>query len=95
MKRCHHCKNELVLDFQPGRRDECPSCGNDLHVCLNCMFYDTGAHHECREPIAEYVADKDRTNFCDMFQFRDSPEGEKGIETQEKALDALENLFGK
>jgi hypothetical protein len=95
MKKCFYCKNELVLDFPPGRRDGCPFCGNDLHVCLNCMFYDTGAHHECREPIAEYVADKDRTNFCDMFQFRDSSEGKKVIETKEKALGALEGLFKK
>ncbi|MFH1672422.1 MAG: hypothetical protein ABIF87_03205 [Pseudomonadota bacterium] len=59
------------------------------------MFYDTGAHHECREPIAEYVTDKDRTNFCDMFQFRETSEGEKGIEEKDRALGALEGLFKK
>lgn len=95
MKQCHHCKNELTLDSRPGRRDECQFCGSDLHVCLNCAFYDPGAHNECREPMAEYVADKDRANFCDMFQFKDSSENKKGRGAEKKALDALQNLFKK
>lgn len=26
------------------------------------------AHHECREPTAEWVADKERGNFCGYFE---------------------------
>ena len=33
-----------------------------------CTFYDVTAHHECREPTAEWVADKERGNFCGMFR---------------------------
>ena len=50
-----------------GRNDECPHCAADMHACKNCEFYDTSSHNDCREPVAEYVADKERGNFCDMF----------------------------
>jgi len=55
---------------RPGRGDVCVFCGADLKVCLNCAFHDTAANNECREPMAEPVKDKDRSNFCDYFQFR-------------------------
>ncbi len=33
-----------------------------------CQYYDVTAHHECGEPTAEWVADKERGNFCGMFR---------------------------
>ena len=95
MKLCYYCKNELLLDSPPGRRNECPTCGSDLHVCLNCTFYEPGAHNECREPMAEYVGVKDRANFCDMFRFRDTSENRGGAGAKKKALEGLEKLFKK
>lgn len=53
------------------RTTTCPRCGKDAHVCLNCRFYDTSAHMECREPIAEPVGQKDRANFCEYFKVRE------------------------
>lgn len=53
------------------RATTCPRCGKDAHVCLNCRFYDTSAHMECREPIAEPVSQKDRANFCEYFKLRE------------------------
>ncbi len=50
-----------------GRREECPSCGSDVHVCKNCQHYDPKIYNECREPQAEVVREKDRSNFCDFF----------------------------
>lgn len=47
-------------------RDEC-ECGADLHVCRNCQHWDPGAHHECREVMAEWVRSKDQANHCDYF----------------------------
>lgn len=40
----------------------------DAKVCLNCTFFDRGAHHECRESSAEWVRDKELGNFCGYFQ---------------------------
>ena len=54
------------------RTTTCPSCGKDAHVCLNCRFYDKSAHMECRESIAEPVAQKDRSNFCEYFKVREA-----------------------
>lgn len=64
---CFSCSTEIVMAFAPGRRDECPKCGADVHVCRNCTHYDRNAYNECREPSAEVVREKDRANFCDFF----------------------------
>ena len=73
------------------RKDSC-SCGADLHVCKNCEFYDAGAHHECRESQAEYVKDKERSNFCDYFKF--SKRG-KATDNKAAAMAKLDDLFKK
>ena len=39
MKKCHKCGTAIVEE-SVSRRDECPGCGADLRVCLNCTFYD-------------------------------------------------------
>ncbi len=95
MRICHNCKKELDVGRKVGRREECPFCGSDLHVCLNCRFYAPGSYNDCKEPQAERVVDKARSNFCDYFEFRDaaSAGGEKG---EEKSLQSkLEDLFKK
>lgn len=69
MPLCVFCHKEIVLTGKPGRTEECPHCRRDLHCCLQCQFYDPKSHHECRESQAEFVADKDRANFCDYFVF--------------------------
>jgi hypothetical protein len=43
--------------------------------------------------MAEYVGEKDRANFCDMFRFRDSSEDSGGEGAKKKALEGLERLF--
>jgi hypothetical protein len=64
---CHACGHQQSLPSPPGRRDECPKCRADLHVCKNCQHYESTAYNECREPVAERVQEKDRSNFCDHF----------------------------
>ena len=54
----HKCKNELVFEVKMQRRDACPHCGADLHVCKNCEYWDIGAHNQCREKITEYTNPK-------------------------------------
>lgn len=65
--KCFQCGTELAFPYTPGRRDECPNCRADVHVCRNCRNYDPNAYNECREPQAEVVKEKDRSNFCDYF----------------------------
>ena len=61
-------------------RDECLQCRTDLHVCLNCIFYDEGKANRCREPQADYVKERDRANYCEYFRFRDKGEKKSGKE---------------
>jgi hypothetical protein len=69
-RTCYRCRKPLVLSDHVGRREMCPACGADLHVCLNCRFYDPGVYNACGEPQAERVLEKERANFCDYFDFR-------------------------
>ncbi len=90
MKLCFHCKKEIDLSNRPGRGDGCPHCGSDLKACLNCRFYDAASYNECWEPSAERVVEKDRSNFCEFFDFGDS--GGKGAK-EEDPLQKLKDLF--
>lgn len=71
MRLCFHCKQGIEATGKVGRREVCPGCGKDLHVCWNCRFYDPRTYNECHEPQAERVIDKDRSNFCEYFSFRE------------------------
>ncbi|MBN2355651.1 hypothetical protein JXO59_06030 [candidate division KSB1 bacterium] len=66
--QCYQCGKEISLDHKVGRQDTCPFCSSYLHCCRNCQFYDVNAHHQCREPQAEWVQDKEKSNFCDYFE---------------------------
>ncbi len=94
MNICHSCNKELAIGRSIGRRDVCPSCGADLHCCLNCVFYDRSVSKQCREPAAELVKEKAGANFCDFFSFRErTPSG--GTKEADKARKALDDLFKK
>lgn len=97
---CHNCNNPLSLLVSSGkvfvgRKDECPQCKEDLHICLNCQFYDTGAYNSCRESSAEVVLDKDRANFCDYFVFLQGDRRDSSTGGKEELLAAAEELFNK
>ena len=67
--KCWRCGGALTDVLQPfARAAECPACNADLHVCKMCEFFDTGARRGCREPVADEVGDKERSNFCGYFQ---------------------------
>jgi hypothetical protein len=65
---CWKCGSPLRIPLPIGRRDDCPSCHADLHVCRQCAFYDAHAAKSCREPMADETSDKERGNFCDYFR---------------------------
>ncbi len=91
--KCYHCGLEIQIEGKVGRQDTCEKCGSYLHCCLNCRFYDPVAYHECREPQAEWVKDKESGNFCDYFQ--PVLDGEAKSSSSEQARKKLEQLFGK
>ena len=64
---CHFCQTSWDGILPLGRRDNCPKCGRDAKICLNCKFYNANVYHECEENNADFEADKDRGNFCDYF----------------------------
>jgi hypothetical protein len=92
---CHHCGSEIKIERRRvGRADECPDCSSDLHCCLNCANYDTGAHNRCREPQSDWVSDRERANFCDFFL----PNAATASGTSGSRLDprsAFDSLFKK
>ncbi|HOE15860.1 MAG TPA: hypothetical protein PLX02_00445 [Syntrophorhabdaceae bacterium] len=88
MKKCFRC-HAPVADGKVSFKDECPSCRSDLHVCVNCLFYDTGKHNSCREPQADYVKEKDRANFCEYFRFKDDDEQRSDRDEAAKKWEAL------
>ena len=96
---CWKCKKEISIE-KPVRGDECPLCHADLHVCRACDFYESGAHNDCRESSAEYVTDKERSNFCDYFRVKNAlrqaqgPQAGQGTQAgQEDKATAARNAF--
>ena len=57
---------------------------------LNCTFYDKNRANECFEPQVERVKEKDRSNYCDYFRFKDDA-GQKDPRTD--AQKAWKDLF--
>lgn len=93
MKRCHACLKGLEIRTPAGRRETCSFCGADLHCCLNCVFHARGAYNECHEPQADRVIEKDRSNFCDYFVFRDAEKDAKGKDSGGSVKTKIESLF--
>ena len=90
--KCGHTLEDMSTPLR--RRDECPACGTDLHVCRMCEFYDTSVAKSCREPVAEEVTDKERANFCDYFRGRAGVQAAGGVAEAEAARVELDALFG-
>ncbi|MCC6952677.1 MAG: hypothetical protein IT290_01025 [Deltaproteobacteria bacterium] len=95
---CYRCSRELHYDkINVGRRDTCDGCGFDVHVCKNCLHYDASVYNECREPQADRVVDKEKSNFCDYFKLTGGADARSGSASHSKAdaLKALDDLFKK
>ena len=80
---------------QIGRRDACAGCGADLHACVHCRYFDPSRSNQCSEPQAEWVSEKESSNFCDYFEPRTtvnlSSQGRSGRKVDARA--AFHNLF--
>jgi len=92
---CHACRNEQIFDVKVGvkvgRRDSCPHCGADLHVCKNCRHWDPNIHNQCREPEASFIRERNEANFCTHFDFKDGdlPAEDNAVTNAKAKLDAL------
>ena len=100
MRICHHCGRDLQVGSAVERTASCPHCHSDLKCCLNCRLHDPGANNQCREPQAEWQTDKEKSNFCEFFEFREtsalSQPGMGGAgSSPDQARAALDALFSK
>lgn len=90
---CWKCAEHLINVILPmSRREECPKCTADQHVCKMCEFYDNTGR--CNEERAEDVSDHERANFCDYFK---PIHNALSVSTQDKSAAAkiqLAELFG-
>lgn len=90
---CWKCGASLAAMAMPlARRDECPACRADLHVCRMCRFFDARLSRSCAEPVAEEVLDKARANFCGYFEARPGAFASSAATDQARAT--LDALFG-
>lgn len=91
---CFSCGSDLTIKGKIYRTTVCPQCDADVHCCLNCDNYDTAAHNKCREPLAEWVSDREKANFCDFFIGNDKKETPFVKQRDSARLD-FDNLFKK
>ena len=95
-RHCHSCGREWELDGQPGRSESCHGCNEDLRICLNCVFHDRSVAYQCRERRAEPVTEKNRSNFCEYFDFALRDWGGSGGTNKraEEARNTFDQFFG-
>ena len=92
---CYRCGASLSgLSLPLSRRDQCPECSADLHVCKMCDSFDANVPRQCREDGAEDVTEKDRPNFCDWFQPAEGSFDAGRKAEADAAREALAALFG-
>ena len=89
--KCGTTIEKLILPLS--RREECPKCHAELHVCRMCVDYDPNVSDQCRQDRAEAVSDKTRANFCDYFKLSNT--AYRGGDNKSSAAKAdLAALFG-
>lgn len=92
---CHQCGESLAaLSLPLSRRDQCPGCSTDLHVCKMCVHFDRHVPRQCREDGAEDVKEKERPNFCDWFIPSENAFDADRKSEADAAMNALDALFG-
>ena len=92
---CYRCGHSLrTLPLPLGRRDECPNCVAELHVCLMCQMYDPREPNECTEEDALEVMDKEHANFCDYYKPNPDAYSPGFMEAHTQAESDLAALFG-
>ncbi len=92
---CFRCGASLsALTLPLSRRDQCPECTADLHVCKMCLYFDRSVPRQCREDGAEDVTEKERVNFCDWFRPSPTAFDPHAKSAADAAAASLAALFG-
>mgnify|MGYP001813712543 FL=1 len=92
---CFRCGESLAaLSLPLSRRDCCPACAIDLHVCRMCRFFDESVPKSCREDDAEEVYEKEKANFCEWFKPSPTAFDLQRAEEAARAGSQLAALFG-
>lgn len=90
--KCARCGNRLGIPVEPDAR--CSRCGVDLHSCIQCVSFDTGARFECAQPtLKARVSPKDARNDCVLFAPRTTIERQTGTQGPTSARQAFDDLF--
>ncbi|HEX6994785.1 MAG TPA: hypothetical protein VF339_11640 [Gammaproteobacteria bacterium] len=93
---CWRCGASLAeLSLPLSRRDECPKCRAELHVCRMCVHYAPRLVRGCDEDDAPDVRDKETANFCDYY--KPSPQAFDAAQASADAAARAElaKLFGE
>jgi len=96
--RCKHC-GERVLDLDSiviGA--SCRKCGEALHSCSQCSFFDTSARFECAKPVPVRFVSKKAGNDCPFYAPAKAFDltGTRGaVATPDDARAAFDALFNK
>ena len=90
--RCGAAVADLPRPFS--RTAECAACRADLHVCKMCRFFAPNVRNGCREPMAEPVSNKERSNFCAFHQAAPNVYRAQDHSAADAARAQLDALFG-
>ena len=91
--RCNRCGQSRAVGQNVALDATCAGCGDDLHTCTNCVYLDSSAPKECRQPIEERVAKKSKRNECQLFEPKTTQEFAKESPPPDDARAAFDALF--
>ena len=99
MTTCWSCRGKVInVKRNVSRSDLCPTCGKSLRCCKNCELHKVGLYNDCREPKAERVGDKEKSNFCEYFKYKTSPRDphvhQRGRPVRNTVLDSIFKPLG-
>jgi hypothetical protein len=90
--KCWHCAQELqAVDY--GRETNCQSCAKPTRVCRNCRWYAPSRPNQCDETAADRVMEKEKANFCELFEPTLSPLSDNQNTSDDALRQAAEDLF--
>jgi len=92
--RCAECST-IVRDADEVAHDQTCRCGEALHSCRHCAFFDSAAENECRGEVKSRIPRKGENNGCELFKpvmVVDLMGSGKG-QTTDEARQAFDDLF--
>ncbi|MBK7142068.1 MAG: hypothetical protein IPH75_08315 [bacterium] len=79
---CWSCGKPTGITGKVFRNDTCPHCNADMRCCRGCRHFDPTRRFQCRETIESNIVEKEKSNFCDVYQFREVIKKAGGVSTQ-------------